>query len=1197
MLVLLDCSIGVAASRKSAAVIGFESLPRSAGTRLRCTESKRERVRGDLSCKIAVNRNRLKSWIRPWEFLFRRCNLCAVSKLGGCYVGEMMTENTELLRRYLADRSEAAFAELVQRHIDLVYSAALRQVGGDVPAAQDVTQAVFTDLARKAPRLTRHTSLTGWLYTSTRFLSAKARRAEQRRRIREQQAHAMNQISQSPDPDPTWEELRPVLDDVMHELNAADREAVLLRYFEHRPLAEIGARLGLTENAARMRVDRALDKLKSALAKRGVTSTAAALAAVLTQQAVGAAPAQLTAQVSHGAFAAGAAGGGVLAGFLAFLSAARVPLLLGGATVVVVVAGALLPRSARHPTPSARPSAAVSSQPSSSVVAPATVATPTETAVSVATDAISSSNKLVLHIVAADADKPIPMVKLDYWLWTQGKVHHRKPLFSTRFGVCEVPVPRDTVTQLILVSETDGFADTRLEWRPDRGEVIPEEYTLRLARSAPIGGEVVDADGQPVAGAQVGFNNQADPASESLPQSDNFGWPFWITATSDTKGHWRIDRIAKEAIKTIYGSATHPEYVGSPFVFVGRHPEAAEQLLAGTYVFKLGRAVTVRGVVMDPDGQPVTGAQVLVGHVGESGRRQTKTGADGTFSVAGCKPGKNLISAEAEGFAPTTLDVELASNSAPFKLTLQRGQVLRLRVMNKAGLPVPKAQVWLDTFARGPIDSGKASPVQTEFNRKTGADGRLEWDSAPDRDLMFSITAPGYMRTGDVKVRPDGQEHTITLAPALTISGTVRDAETGKPIPRFRIITGWPERGFMNGTTNATWSTFDRFWLTFQGGEFHHVYEEPVISGTPDPSFMFKFEADGYAPYVTRAVQADEGQVEFDVALRPASQTVVTVLTPDGRLATGADVGLVSPGARLRLIPGGFSRENVQSGGTLLLTDDKGQFDLPADDAITRVVAAHADGYVETTPAALASDPTMRLLPWGRLEGTYMSGGKGVAGCALLFQCDKGDINTISSDFRSYQVKTDDEGHFTFAKVPPGNHKLVRLVPEKQSYNGQPETVWSHHPLLDVTIRSGQTTTVTIGESTYTVKAHLRWPAGLQRQANWTVGGAIGTPFPHPPDNALSDPQALAAWRAQPEVKAALAKMRQYTLTESDDGTLVAEDVPAGDDYTMIVNVFGPSTTNGIVKPLASARVPVTVPADPPAGTLDLGEIALKQVP
>jgi RNA polymerase sigma factor (sigma-70 family) len=228
----------------------------------------------------------------------------------------MMTN--ELLRRYAADGSEPAFTELVRQHIDLVYSAALRQVNGDASAAQDVTQEVFTDLARKASRLAGHTSLTGWLYTSARFQAAKARRAELRRQTRERSSLAMNELLQIPDMPAAWLELRPVLDDVMHELNEADREAVLLRYFERQPMAEIGVRLGLSENAARMRVDRALEKLRAKLSKRGITSTAAALAPMLTERAVGAAPATLVAKLSKSALDAAAVGGGLAFGLLKF---------------------------------------------------------------------------------------------------------------------------------------------------------------------------------------------------------------------------------------------------------------------------------------------------------------------------------------------------------------------------------------------------------------------------------------------------------------------------------------------------------------------------------------------------------------------------------------------------------------------------------------------------------------------------------------------------------------------------------------------------------------------------------------------------------------------------------------------------------------------------------------------------------------
>ena len=123
----------------------------------------------------------------------------------------------ELLRKYAVEGSESAFTELARQHIDLVYSAALRQVNGDSAAAQDVTQAVFTDLARKASRLFRHASLSGWLYSSARFQAAKVRRTERRRHVRELTSHAMNELTKSNDAE-AWRDMRPVLDDVMQRL-------------------------------------------------------------------------------------------------------------------------------------------------------------------------------------------------------------------------------------------------------------------------------------------------------------------------------------------------------------------------------------------------------------------------------------------------------------------------------------------------------------------------------------------------------------------------------------------------------------------------------------------------------------------------------------------------------------------------------------------------------------------------------------------------------------------------------------------------------------------------------------------------------------------------------------------------------------------------------------------------------------------
>src|SRR5262245_61795312 len=152
-----------------------------------------------------------------------------------------------LLQRYIENQCEASFTELVKRYVDLVYSAALRQVGGDAHLAHDVTQGVFIDLARKAGSLSGRTVLAGWLYTGAHYAAAKVVGTEQRWGAREQEANSMREISNESSSEPPWDELRPVIDQAMHELNPIERDAILLRYFEKRQLGEVGAKLGLSE--------------------------------------------------------------------------------------------------------------------------------------------------------------------------------------------------------------------------------------------------------------------------------------------------------------------------------------------------------------------------------------------------------------------------------------------------------------------------------------------------------------------------------------------------------------------------------------------------------------------------------------------------------------------------------------------------------------------------------------------------------------------------------------------------------------------------------------------------------------------------------------------------------------------------------------------------------------------------------------
>lgn len=210
----------------------------------------------------------------------------------GCFPSD-----AELLSEYAATRSETAFACLVKRHGDFVYSAALRQVGNHA-LAQDVAQAVFVILARKAASLGRVTVLAGWLFQAVRFTVRDALKMEARRRRREQEAAAMELINAAGEPDNPWEQLAPWLDEAVAQLSATDQRAVLLRYFEKKDWREVGEALGLKEDTARVRVHRALEKLRAFISRRGVAVSTVALGELLAENSVQAAPAGVTATLN-----------------------------------------------------------------------------------------------------------------------------------------------------------------------------------------------------------------------------------------------------------------------------------------------------------------------------------------------------------------------------------------------------------------------------------------------------------------------------------------------------------------------------------------------------------------------------------------------------------------------------------------------------------------------------------------------------------------------------------------------------------------------------------------------------------------------------------------------------------------------------------------------------------------------------------
>ena len=248
-----------------------------------------------------------------------------------------MTDSQHLLAEYRQNGSDAAFRELVTRYVALVYSTALRLVEGDTHRAEDVTQTVFVDLARKARTLPEDVQLGGWLHRDTCLVAGHTLRGERRRQARERQAVEMNVLQNYSEAD--FSQVAPLLDDAINELGEADRTAILLRFFEQQDFCTVGQALGSNEDAARMRVTRALEKLEEFLKRRGVTTSAASLGLVLAANAVQAVPVGLAVTISSAA---------ALAGTTATIAAQASMNWINIKSITAVVAAAIIAGTGMH---------------------------------------------------------------------------------------------------------------------------------------------------------------------------------------------------------------------------------------------------------------------------------------------------------------------------------------------------------------------------------------------------------------------------------------------------------------------------------------------------------------------------------------------------------------------------------------------------------------------------------------------------------------------------------------------------------------------------------------------------------------------------------------------------------------------------------------------------------------------------------
>ncbi|MEY4201037.1 MAG: hypothetical protein RLZZ265_2777, partial [Verrucomicrobiota bacterium] len=548
-------------------------------------------------------------------------------------------DDQALLRDFACDRSEAAFATLVERYVNLVWSAARRQVR-DAALADEIASAVFLVLAQKAGSLRDGTILSGWLLRTTRFIAANALRREIRRQHREEEV--MNTLLHRSESDAAWSRIAPLLDEALTQLGDRDRDVLALRFFDQRSFRDIGQALGTTEDNAQKRVSRALDKLRGYFAQHGAKVPTAILAAALTGNCVQAAPAGLAATVT--AAATSALAGGILPALaqaaVEALSWARLKTLAwrGAAALGTVSAVLWLAKPAASPT--------IESQPPQRISTPKQGPTPAiaraKSIASTAPTGLPTADQLLFHVLDAESGNPVANAALTLVQITTFPRRSTNHFTTDRAGVARLPRPTVEVTNWNYRLEVfrDSYVPKYVSWSFAQGDSFaefPREHTTRMERGTEIGGVVTGELNELVAGALVVFSVSSTSPLDGKERERRTWMGSYHTEVTDAQGRWRCDHVPTNfgvinyrLVHSDYQETTY--YTDAPENPASRKPSVAKAALAeqrAVMVMKPG--IAVAGFVVNESGKPIVGAKVTQDHFFVKRGSSVFTDAQGRF--------------------------------------------------------------------------------------------------------------------------------------------------------------------------------------------------------------------------------------------------------------------------------------------------------------------------------------------------------------------------------------------------------------------------------------------------------------------------------------------------------------------------------------------------------------------------------------
>lgn len=784
----------------------------------------------------------------------------------------------------------------------------------------------------------------------------------------------------------------------------------------------------------------------------------------------------------------------------------------------------------------------------------------------------------LLVIVQDEMGLPLPEAQVRSKIQTKKKqsalTNFNAEVTADLNGVADVLWPAENFKQLEVTVSKTNYSARKMVWDFETGDTVPPSYTIQLKQGFHIGGFVVDPESNPVPGAKVSayrFWSGDDGAPRSKGEQSAFSR---INQTTDADGRWTMRDLPVELLDHIGVEATHTNFISAHVNLSDAKSE--KELRAETYKFVLGTGMKVSGGVLDEHDNPISGAKVWAGRKYFANRRETKTDEQGNFSIHNLDPKSGgwesehgiLFSAMADGYAPESQTVNIDTNANPqIIFHLKPGAVIAGKVVDKAGKPIEKVRVSLEGNS-----PGGERYESYEFSTTTDNEGKFAWKSAPNQPMPFYIGKSGYQQKRGVRLKP-GEENVVTLLHNRKVIGKVLDAETGRPVTEFHIVSGrqMGER-FYGQSYGAKDFTSEDGSFTFEIGE--------------EQNNSLQASAKDYAEkseFLPPAKDEEPVQVTFQLKPSPALEGVV--LTPNGQPVAGAKVALVEEGFGGRSVQLSNGRMRAfGSNSKLATTDASGKFIIASPPENGTVVASADEGFGSASIAEVRSSRVLTLQVFGRIEGLLIRGSTVAEGEELMLSSPGG--GGVSFDFNGYKATTDVNGRFTFEKVPAGAWAIVRLV--KTSSRS-----WMHSHSTPVTVIAGQTATVTLGGVDATLQGHVSFETPPE-ETDLTITGKLRTSMPQIPQGL--SPDELRALISSPEWKAQQKNTKHYSVSVGKDGSLLLDSIEPG-DYTLTVTAQKHSGESPIPTPVASGETKVNVPVGSnPNSPINVGEIVLRPV-